>query len=328
MTSLIIYLCGLYNLNPTEKLNQFKNHRFYAGKQFKIEDFTSKYFPDDLISYKIIIDELLANFLQLLMSSTFIYIFVATLFYLYFFKIKKQKYLSKYKGETFIIYDIKWSIINIISESFLVAVLKMLTARFSLIYFYISDYGKLYFVFSIFLHLIFDETFTYWIHRIFHTNRTLYHYFHKYHHKSNNVTPFSGFSFHPIDAFAQALPCFISCFFFPLNYDLLNFFSIITSLWAFSIHDNVPALPIKLFLYSTHHTIHHEKGIGKLRNFGKFTTVWDRLMGTYDDPDRVDFGWKRNKKLMTFFSSINYYIDKFIPDRTAKRKNYEKKNKT
>ena len=28
-----------------------------------------------------------------------------------------------------------------------------------------------------------------------------------------------------------------------------------------------------------------------MRNYGKFTSVWDRLMNTYWDPDRIDFGW-------------------------------------
>jgi hypothetical protein len=113
MTSLLLNLFGLYKLNPTEKVSQFKNHKYYAGKQFKIEDFTLKYIPSNLSSYKYLIDEFLVNFLQLLFSSSFIYFFFATLLYLYFFKIKKDEYLSKYKGETFILYDIKWSIINI-----------------------------------------------------------------------------------------------------------------------------------------------------------------------------------------------------------------------
>ncbi len=53
----------------------------------------------------------------------------------------------------------------------------------------------------------------------------------------------------------------------------------------------MPALPFKLFLYSTHHTIHHEPGRGGMKNFGKFTSIWDRIMGSYEDPDRIEFGW-------------------------------------
>ena len=163
----------------------------------------------------------------------------------------------------------------------------MLQIRYSFVYFNINDYGYFYLIISIMIHMIFDETCTYWIHRVLHTNSYLYKHLHKIHHISVDVTPFTAFSFHPLDAFAQATPTFVSCFFFPLHYDIMLFFSLITSFWAVSIHDNVPALPLKIFLYSTHHTIHHEVGIGKLTNYGKFTTFWDRLAGTYSDPNRI-----------------------------------------
>ena len=83
-----------------------------------------------------------------------------------------------------------------------------------------------------------------------------------------------------------------------------------TTLWSILIHDNVPAMPCKLFLYATHHTIHHEKGKGSFKNYGKFTSIWDRIMGTYDDPDRVFFGW-RSEKLVNFFDSFNKSIQVF-----------------
>jgi lathosterol oxidase len=142
---------------------------------------------------------------------------------------------------------------------------------------------------------------------------------HKIHHKSTDVTPFSGFAFHPLDAFGQAIPTFVSCFFFPLHYNILMFFSLSTTIWAISIHDNVPMIPIKLFLYSTHHTIHHEPGLGQYRNYGKFTTIWDRLLGTYQDPDILEYGWMRSERVKNIFTNINFYIDKFIPDRTVQK---------
>ena len=42
---------------------------------------------------------------------------------------------------------------------------------------------------------------SYWTHRFLHTNSFLYIKLHRYHHRSTNVTPFSGFAFHPLDAF-------------------------------------------------------------------------------------------------------------------------------
>ena len=60
----------------------------------------------------------------------------------------------------------------------------MFQIRYSFVYFKLSDYGLMYLILSILLRIAFDETFTYWIHRIFHTNRILYGLLHKIHHKS------------------------------------------------------------------------------------------------------------------------------------------------
>jgi lathosterol oxidase len=71
------------------------------------------------------------------------------------------------------------------------------------------------------------------------------------------VTPFTGFAFHPLDAFIQAVPVFTSCYFIPLPIDLILLHGFITSLWAISIHDNVNLLPFKGILYAGSHSIHH-----------------------------------------------------------------------
>ena len=210
--------------------------------------------------------------------------------------------------------------INVFVESFLVSVLRMTLPRFSFIYYDVEEYGIPYIFLSIIFHILFDETFTYWIHRWLHTYEYLYIKFHIIHHRSVDITPFSGFAFHPLDAFAQAIPTFVSCYFFPIHYNVVLVFSIITTTWAISIHDNVPMMPIKLFLYSTHHTIHHERGYGRDRNYGKFTSVWDRLMGTYDDPDRIYFGYERDENTKEIFKKINRVIERLVPDKTPRTK--------
>jgi lathosterol oxidase len=74
--------------------------------------------------------------------------------------------------------------------------------RWGKVYYDISEYGLAYFCFSIIFHMIYDETLTYWVHRWMHTFPRLYELLHRVHHKSYDVTPFSGFAFHPFDAFA------------------------------------------------------------------------------------------------------------------------------
>ena len=159
------------------------------------------------------------------------------------------------------------SCINVFVESFLVAGLRMLWPRYSLIYYDINEYSYWYLGIGFLLHVIYDETLTYWVHRWMHTFPYLYKILHTYHHKSTDVTPFSGFAFHPLDAFAQALGTFTSCFFFPVHINITTIMSIFTSAWAINIHDNVSLFPCKLFLYSTHHTIHHEIGYFIFRYF-------------------------------------------------------------
>lgn len=103
---------------------------------------------------------------------------------------------------------------------------------------------------------MYDEFFTYWIHRLLHYP-ILYKKIHWIHHESKSVTPFSGIAFHPLDAFAQAVPVFTSCFFIPIHINIVILHAALTSIWAFSIHDNVNLIPFKGILYAGSHTIHH-----------------------------------------------------------------------
>lgn len=325
MTSIFLHNFGFLSFDIEERLSQHKSHHSYAGNLLKVGHSLKKVIPTFMENHKEIVEEYLLTLAQTIIFACILYFSLSIISYMFFFKWKKEKYLPNYEGKLLIFNDIMWSLCNILGESILVSGLRMTLPRYSFVYYKVSDYGKAYIILSILMHIIFDETFTYWIHRIFHTNNFLYRHLHRIHHKSVDVTPFTGFSFHPLDAFGQAVPTFVSCFFFPLHYDVLLFFSLVTSVWAISIHDNVPALPIKLFLYSTHHTIHHEMGIGKFRNYGKFTSIWDRLAGTYSDPGRIDYGWIRNESTIRFFDKINYYIDKCIPDRTKKSKKETKK---
>ena len=326
MTSLLFHSFGLTNRNSELVLQQYRLHSSYAGNLFDFTKYISKFFSKDSI-YLSLLNEYLSTIMQTTVFGLLLYFTLSISSYLYVYKWKKEKLIPQLNGKYLIWHDIKWSCINIAIETFLVSLLRIAIPRFSFIYYDINDYSYIYFVVSILLHIIFDEFFTYWVHRILHTSVYLYRKLHYVHHRSNDVTPFAGFAFHPIDAFFQAVPTFVSSFFFPIHYNVVLAFGIITTIWAISIHDNVPALPIKLFLYATHHTIHHEKGYGQLRNYGKFTTVCDRLFGSYDDPDRIYFGYEKNEEDKLFYKKINEWIDRYIPDRTSEKDKMLTRNK-
>ena len=155
--------------------------------------------------------------MQTFIFGTILYFTLTLSSYYYFFRSNKNKYLPNFKGDLLIRHDIFLSLINLICETFLVAAIRVSYPRYSLLYYDINEYGIPYLFLSIILHVLYDETLTYWIHRWLHTYPYLYTKLHRHHHRSKDVTPFSGFAFHPLDAFAQAIPTFTSCFIFPLH---------------------------------------------------------------------------------------------------------------
>lgn len=174
----------------------------------------------------------------------------------------------------------KWSALNIIGETPLVNLVKLGYPYFSKIQ-YSYSFEPVFILYFLF-HVLYDEFLTYWFHRLLHHPK-IYNMLHIVHHKSKAITPFTGFAFHPLDAFIQAFPALTSCYFVPLPIDFVLFYAFMTSLWAISIHDNVNIFPFKGILYAGSHSIHHYPW-GENYNYGKFTSICDRLYGTYCDP--------------------------------------------
>ncbi len=89
---------------------------------------------------------------------------------------------------------------------------------------------------------------------------------------------------------------------------------LVTSLWAISIHDNVNAVPFKGILYAGSHSIHHFAW-GENYNYGKFTSVCDRLYGSYCDPEQITgYGFTTSSFLQKLSSWGNSLYTSLIPD--------------
>lgn len=132
------------------------------------------------------------------------------------------------------------------------------------------------------------------------------------------MTPFTGFAFHPLDAFIQAVPVFTSCYFVPIPIDVILFHGFLTSLWAISIHDNVNMFPFKGILYAGSHSIHHFPW-GENYNYGKFTSICDRLYGTYCDPENITgYGYEPSNTIATLTKKLNAFYISLIPDNGIK----------
>ena len=162
------------------------------------------------------------------------------------------------------------------------------------VYWDIKEYGYGYFVFSIFLLMFLHDTYFYFVHRWMH-RPTLYRLIHKIHHDSRNPTPWAAFSFHPLEAFLEALILPVLAFFIPAHpFAFLSFLMIMTASSVIN-HLGYELYPagfyrnplLKWWIGATHHQMHHQK---VTCNFGLYFTFWDWLLKTNhpDHPQMFD----------------------------------------
>ncbi|KAI3399101.1 hypothetical protein diail_7901 [Diaporthe ilicicola] len=151
--------------------------------------------------------------------------------------------------------------------------------------------------------VMFTDFCIYWIHRWLH-HPLIYKNLHKPHHKWIMPTPFASHAFHPLDGFAQSFPYHAFPFFFPLqklSYVLLFVF---VNFWTIIIHDGEFVSDNPVVNGAACHSIHH---LAFNYNYGQYTTLWDRMGGSYRKPDPSMFDrlenmsqaqWERQSKEM------------------------------
>jgi sterol desaturase/sphingolipid hydroxylase (fatty acid hydroxylase superfamily) len=148
----------------------------------------------------------------------------------------------------------------------------------------IATYGWGYFFLSILLMLLIHDTYFYWTHRFMHL-KPIYKYFHKVHHESVDTTPYTAFSFHPLEAIVEYGIIPILIFIMPTHLFSLLIFQILMTIFNVIGHmgyevypkywNQIPILNSKTT--SVHHNLHHSKFNG---NYGLYFTWWDKWMNT------------------------------------------------
>jgi len=146
------------------------------------------------------------------------------------------------------------------------------------VYHSIDDYGWAYLVLSPIFFIAFTDSLIYWIHRGLHWGPV--YKLHKLHHRFKETTPFSAFSFHPIDGWAQGLPYHIFVMLFPMHNIMYTISVGVVGMWTINIHDRV-TFNLWGVNGAAHHTVHHTKFN---YNYGQYFTFWDRIFGTFADP--------------------------------------------
>ena len=143
-----------------------------------------------------------------------------------------------------------------------------------------------------FLYLIVGDLGLYWTHRLLHT-RTLWPT-HAFHHSSRHVNVLSGLRASPIHILILFLPLVVaySLFPFPDSGSTAIFIFVVEVANQHYIHSNVHVPMARyvemLFVTPRMHFIHHSARREYTdSNYGFVFSVWDRLFGTYTDPDSV-----------------------------------------
>lgn len=186
--------------------------------------------------------------------------------------------------------EIKLALSAIPFMSFLTAICFVLELRgYSKLYWNVSDYPLWYMPFQLFLFLMFTDCGVYFAHRWLH-HPWVYKNLHKPHHKWIVSTPFASHAFHPVDGFIQSIPYHVFPFVFPLqklNYIMLF---LLVNVWTVLIHDGEYLANDPVINGAACHTVHH---LYFNYNYGQYTSLWDRLGGSYRKPEDELF----NKKL-------------------------------
>lgn len=202
----------------------------------------------------------------------------------------------------------------------------METATFKVYSSFTAHGGILYIAFITLLLFVVEDTYFYWMHKTVHSPK-LYKYIHKVHHESIDTTPFTSYSFHPIEAALEIVPMGLVmaiAYFFPVHVLALLIWQILSIALNVLGHSGYELFPsywnnywfLKWKLPATHHNMHHEKFNG---NYGLYFIWLDRIMGTefpdYEEKFKSIFERKsRNKeeKLIETngFSTVKAIINK------------------
>ncbi|KAI8953907.1 hypothetical protein F4801DRAFT_534851 [Xylaria longipes] len=149
--------------------------------------------------------------------------------------------------------------------------------------------------------LVFTDALIYLIHRGLH-HPLIYKHLHKPHHKWIMPTPFASHAFHPVDGFSQSFPYHLYPILFPLNKYASVALFVFVNFWTIMIHDGEYVADSPVINGAACHTMHH---LYFNYNYGQYTTLWDRLGGSYRKPDddlfdkekkMSDAQWKQQAK--------------------------------
>ena len=123
--------------------------------------------------------------------------------------------------------------------------------------------------------------FHYIIHKTF-----LFNTVHQLHHQSIDPTPIDLFILHPIEAISFGGLWLLILMLYPFNIYAVMMYLVVNVIFGLAGHLGMEPLPEKvrnlpLLKYLGTSTFHHHHHQDIQHNFGFYTSIWDRLFGTY-----------------------------------------------
>lgn len=181
--------------------------------------------------------------------------------------------------------EIGWSLItSLIFTAIAVAMIIAYQHNYTQLYTNIHEYPIVWYPLSILSVMFIHETYYYWIHRWMH-RPGVYRWVHKTHHDSITTSPWTAFSFHPVESTLQAIVIPALTFVIPLHVSAVGLLLIIMTVSSTINHLNTEIYPRdfdrhwlgRWLIGATHHSLHHSQ----FRfNYGLYFTFWDKWMKT------------------------------------------------
>ena len=156
------------------------------------------------------------------------------------------------------------------------------------VYMDFHERGWVWYVASIFCLLFLHDAYFYWVHRLMH-HRWFFRHFHKVHHESRVPTPFTSFSFHPLESFLEAVIVPALAFLIPVHWSAFVIFLLIMTVSGVVNHLGYEIFSTRFmqssigrwFITPTNHELHHQRVSG---NYGLYFTWWDYWFATSFEP--------------------------------------------
>jgi Delta7-sterol 5-desaturase len=230
------------------------------------------------------------TFILLFILITGRYLFISGLFYVIFYIWSPEKWRTRklsnknYKSKQ-LQTEIAWSTLSsLIFAAAALGTMWLWEKGYTKVYSTITTNDIWYMPLSLLISMFIQETYYYWTHRLMH-HPAIFRHVHKVHHDSHTTSPFTAFSFHPIESLIQAVVLPVIVIVLPMHWIVILVQLVLMSITSVINHLNIDAFPDsrlkqqlqKWIIGASHHARHHNQ---YKYNFGLYFTIWDRLLNT------------------------------------------------